>query len=393
MMPRRIDLVFVLLLAIAAGVRLHLAATQPYIHDEENNTIPLARLISFDRDAPNLPLRGENHPALPAYVAKASAALFGTSPFGYRLLHVVAGLLTLVLAYAWTRSAYGDVAARWVTALLAFNEYSLNVSSRVTAHAPHQLLIAAAVFSFARFLHQQRPKWLYAAGAFTALAFYCKEHSALLVPVFFATLLPKPHRDWLRRPAPYVACLVFAAVIAPDVIWNASADPATTVTYGDQRALQAGYASHLRRVGGIGLSPYPSMFYARDAVQAASRIVTGSGLYDETPEYTSMNVVLGVVLVGGVIATTLRGSPGDWLRPFLLVLFWGIFGFFSLIKKGDPPGRLSPVSWMWVEVTIFAAITMTAARLADQRRPVRIGLGIITAAALLFATVSLAAAF
>jgi hypothetical protein len=46
-------------------------------------------------------------------------------------------------------------------------------------------------------------------------------------------------------------------------------------------------------------------------------------------------------------------------------MFWGIFAFFTLIKKGDPPGRLDPVSWIWVEITIVPAVILAGARLTE----------------------------
>jgi hypothetical protein len=55
----------------------------------------------------------------------------------------------------------------------------------------------------------------------------------------------------------------------------------------------------------------------------------------------------------------------DQLRILLVVMFWAIFGFFTLIRRGDPPGRLDPVSWIWVEITIVPAIVLAGARLSD----------------------------
>jgi hypothetical protein len=46
-------------------------------------------------------------------------------------------------------------------------------------------------------------------------------------------------------------------------------------------------------------------------------------------------------------------------------MFWAIFGFFTLIKRGAATGRLDPVSWIWVETTIVPAVVLTGARLAD----------------------------
>ena len=70
-------------------------------------------------------------------------------------------------------------------------------------------------------------------------------------------------------------------------------------------------------------------------------------------------------------------------------MFWGIFTFFSLIKKGDPPGRLDPVSWIWVEITIIPASILAAARLADLSGKWRLLAWAFAAAALVTACVRL----
>ena len=99
---RRLDPIFVAILLATLVVRLHLATTEGYIHDEDNTSIPLSQSISFTPGHVNLPLRGENHGALPAYIVKASSLLFGTTPLGYRLGHLILGLVTIVLIFALT---------------------------------------------------------------------------------------------------------------------------------------------------------------------------------------------------------------------------------------------------------------------------------------------------
>ena len=360
------DRVLLLILLAALAVRVQLAMTREYIHDEDNTAIPLSKTISFEPGALNLPLRGENHPALPAYVVKASSTVFGTTRLGYRSMHILLGLVTIVVIYALTRQWYGPVAAQWAAAFLAFNEYYLNVSSRATAHVPNLLLVSGAVYAFSRFLATERAIYLYGAGAAAGLAFYCKESTGLLLPVFALTLLISKHRKWLLSPHVYLAIAIYALLIAPDIAWNLRTNPDTaTVSYNNQTHGQATYAAHLRRVGGLGLSPYPSMFYFRSPIRSLYARVTGTELKDETTEYWSVNWAIGALLIGGVLVTTVRSPHPDQLRIFLLVMFWGIFTFFSLIKKGDPPGRLDPVSWIWVELTIIPAIVLLGARLGD----------------------------
>ncbi len=359
---RDVDLVFILLLAVALAYRLYLATNVAYIHDEENNAIPLAGTISFTPGSVHLPLRGENHGALPAYAVKVSSLLFGTEPLGYRAVHVGLGLGAVVLIYLLARTWQGVAVARWAAALVAFNDYFLPISSRATAHAPFLCLVALSLYAFSRFLVTQRAGFLYGAGAAAGLAFYCKEHAALLLPVFFLTLLHPRLRHWLRGRHAYLAAAVFGAFLAPDVYWNATASGAG-VTYGDQVALQADYGSHLSRVGGVGFSPYPLMFYGRRVVMPVYQTLTGRELVDETPEYSSINPVLGAVLLGSVVGATLLLGCADLTGVSLLLMFWCIFGLFTVIERGNPPGRLDPVSWIWVEATLFPAALLTGALL------------------------------
>jgi 4-amino-4-deoxy-L-arabinose transferase-like glycosyltransferase len=360
------DRLLLVILLVALAVRVQLAVTREYIHDENNTAIPLSKTISFAPGNLHLPLRGENHPALPAYVVKVSSLIFGTSQLGYRGLHILLGLLTVCAVYSLTRQWYGVGAARWAAVFLAFNEYYLNVSSRATAHVPNLLLVTGAVYAFSRFLATERAIYLYAAGASAGFAFYCKESTGLLLPVFALTILISKYRRWLFKPHLYLAVAIYALIISPDVLWNMRTNPDTaTVTYNNETHGQATYAAHFRRVGGFGLSPYPSMFYFRSQVRSLYQAVTGAELKDETTEYWSMNWALGALLVGAVVVTTAQWARPDQLRIFLLVMFWGIFTFFTLIKKGDPPGRLDPVSWIWVEITIIPAIILAGARLMD----------------------------
>ncbi len=381
---RRIDIVILLILLAALLARVHLARTEPYIYDEDNTAIPISQTISFAPGHLHLPMRGENHPVLPAYFVKASSTMFGTTRLGYRSVHILASLCTIVLIVLLTSRWYGPIAARWAAALLAFNEYYLAVSARATAHAPHLLLLATSIYAFSLFLAAQRVVYLYAAGVAVGLAFYCKEHSAILLPVFLLTLLHARYRHWLRSPHVYLACATFFLVIAPDLVWNLT--NTHDIEYVNRNLRQATYASHLQRIGGLGFSPYPLMFYGRTAVMSLNRVLTGKELNDDTPEYRSINPALGVLFLGAVLVTTFGGPRrDDDVRRFLLVLFWFVFVFFTLIRPGDPQGRLAPVSWIWVDITMFPAVILTGARLADASGKWRIPVWAFAGGALLYA--------
>jgi 4-amino-4-deoxy-L-arabinose transferase-like glycosyltransferase len=381
----RLDAALLALLLVALLARTDLANIRTYIHDESNNAIPLAQTISFAPGNLNLPLRGQNHGALPAYVVHVSSTLFGTTRLGYRMLHVILGTATILLVALVARQWFGPVAALWTAALLAFNGYFLFVSSRATAHVPYLFFVAVAVAAFSRFLAVQRAAYLYASTCALGLAFYSKEHAVLLLPLLMLALLGPGYRRWLRSPHPYLACVLFLAILAPDFRWNATTDRATArVTYGDRTAGYATYQSHLERIGGIGLSPYPLMFYARSTVKDTYRRATGRELVDETEEYPSMHPALGVLLLVSVALATIGKVGGTPMRGVLLLLFWGVFGFFTLIKKGSPPGRLDPVSWIWVESTLVPSCILAGAWLAALSGRLRVAVWAIAGAVLIY---------
>jgi 4-amino-4-deoxy-L-arabinose transferase-like glycosyltransferase len=356
---------FLCILLVAGLLRLWLATSEPYVHDELNTAIALSRTISFQPGQVHLPLRGENHPALPAYVVKASGEFFGRNPAGYRMLSLLLGLGVLVLIYSLSVDTLGPVAARWAAALVAFNEYYLGVSARATAHVPHLLLVTAAMYAYTRFVRTQRPAFIYAAAASASLAFYAKEHSALVMPIFFLALLTSGQRRWLRTPHPYLASLLFVAGISPDLYWNIETKSERVVNYSGEEVRQATYADHFRRFGGVSLSLYPAMFYLKPLAQTAAERLIGVTPPDYTPEYRSVNPLLGLLLLGAVVFTVVARRARDDVPRFLVIQFGFVFVFFSLIQPGNPPGRLDAASWIWVETTILPAAVLTGARLAE----------------------------
>jgi 4-amino-4-deoxy-L-arabinose transferase-like glycosyltransferase len=347
----------VLVLVAAALVRLNAARERPYVYDEDRLAIPIARSISFSPDNLNLPLRGPHHPALPYYFVKISGAVFGETKLGYRMVHLLSGIFTIFLISVLARQWFGAGAATWAAALLAFNEYHIGVSAYATAKSPHLLFLVLAIYAFSRFLATERPGYLHATGGALALAFYCKEHSALLMPVFLMVLLFSRHRHWFRSPHPYLAAVLFFAIISPDILWNVMRPVADRASYGD----------NLSRIGGIGFSPYPFLFFAHHTIRWVYLQVTGTVLNDEVAENPSMNAVLGLLLLALVCYRTARRQRGDVFSGFLLTLFWFVLVFFVSIRPGEPTFTLDPVAWYWVDVILFPAVILSGSVLATIR--------------------------
>jgi len=352
------DRLGLLILVVATGIRIHAAVTARQLWDETQTTIKFAEAISFSPSHLNLPIRGRNHPALPSYVAKASAGLFGTTPFGYRAIHLMLGVGGLVIAYHIAGRQYGITAARWAMGLLAFNEYHIRVTTIATSHAPHLFLVGLAILAFLEFLRDPRPSLLYTTTAAVGIAFYSKEHSALLLPVFLVMLFFSNQRHWLRSPHLVLSGTLFGVLIVPDLLWNVLGSPTKE---------QVTYLDHFARVGGFGFSPYALMFFARDWTLSAYEVLLNRPLFDSLDEYSSMNGVLGLFLLAAVVLMSLKSRRADPGTRLLIAVFWWFVLFFCLITPGQTK-RLDPVSWTWVDAVLYPATALSGALLADSLR-------------------------
>jgi hypothetical protein len=97
-----------------------------------------------------------------------------------------------------------------------------------------------------------------------------------------------------------------------------------------------------------------------------------------------MHPALGLLLLGSVVLATIGRLGGAPARGMLLVLFWGVFGFFTLIERGNPSGRLDPVSWIWVESTLVPSAILAGGCLAAVPGRLRAAAWTLAAAVLVY---------
>ncbi len=362
----------VVLLIVFAGLalRLGLAASTGYIWDEDHDWICVAERISLEPGRLNPRIREGQHASLPAYLIRAGAMLVGHRPLGFRLFSLLAGALTILICAQLARAWAGLAAGRWTAVLLAFNEYHAGVSALAVEKVYQLLFVSLAVWALSCFQRRAASRLLYATGVATGLAFLCKEIAALVLPVFLLVLVSSPHRRWLARREPYLALALFGLVIAPDLHWN--------LTHTSPSGPRVGYAEHLARLGGPGLSPEPLVFFGRDV---AYSLVPQE--VDPAGEYPAMNVLQGVVLLTAVVWASFRWR--DLTARLLLLLFWGVFGFFVLVRpRLSPRPELDDASWFWVDLTLLPAVVLAGAWLSELRPPWRgIGYGVAVGGLLL----------
>jgi 4-amino-4-deoxy-L-arabinose transferase-like glycosyltransferase len=340
------DYVLLLLAAVFLAAAVAVAALRPHTYVEERETLPCARGINWH----HLPVREYQHCALPIYFIKLSGLIFGTSNLGFRMVNIFAGLGSILAIYALGLRWRGRTTARLAAALLVLDWYHLYCSTIATELAFDLLFVSLAMAAFARFLEVERPAWLYAAAAATGLAFLTKEINALLVGVYFLSLLFSSRRRWLLGFEPWLALGVFVLVISPDLLHNLMNTPeGRPPTY-------ANYLDHLSRCGGIGWNEYPLLFYF-----GAVPMWLGIANYD----YVLSPSAAAIFLLGAGLAVRFGGS--DPTKRFLLLMFWTVFLFFSLILPHEPVRaevHLVPVSIYWVDRTVLPGALLAAMLIA-----------------------------
>jgi hypothetical protein len=217
----------------------------------------------------------------------------------------------------------------------------------------------SAVYFMAKYLHNNKPTYLYLGSILIGFGFLCKYITLILIPIFLLTIILTTNIRSILNKEMFLAGIIFLLVVSVDILWNLQHRNTAGLYY-------TNFTDHIRRIGGIGLSRQPFVFYLRD-FRNILYTYQGRQIFDPVVEYPAMNSLVGAVLLSGVAYSTFSYPLGrfypklDLMKQdkyiqiiiFLLIWFWCIFGFFLLIKPGIPKERMDPVVWFWVDMTLF----------------------------------------
>lgn len=186
-----------------------------------------------------------DHPPLASYAIALTTSLLGSTAFGIKSAAVLWSLGWNLLWARLVLDMFGDRRlAFW--SLLALNltiVYEL-FGIGPTPDGPLLFGWVGTVWAVWRACDRNDGRWWFAAGVFAGLAMLGKYAAVLLLPVIVGFLLLSPaHRHWLRRPQPYVAVLIAAAVFTPVIVWNAQHD---WVSFAFQSSRRVGQMSRFR---------------------------------------------------------------------------------------------------------------------------------------------------
>lgn len=264
-----------------------------------------------------------DHPPLVAWSIAASTAVLGQTVLGIKAAAVA---WSLVWSLLWARLVLDLFADRRLAfwSLLALN-LTIVYEALGTGPTPDAPLLAGwagTLWALWRAVSGGRFLWWLAAGAFAGLALLGKYSAALLLPVALLFLALSPmQRSWLRRPGPYLALLVAAAMFTPVLWWNAQHDWASFAFQGS------------RRVGQM------AAFEPRHAL-----MLLGTQLLAVTPYL----FVLALAGLGRGVADGWRGQLDDAGRLLLvagavpLVLFFAV-SLRSVVKSNWPAPAYAPL--------------------------------------------------
>jgi 4-amino-4-deoxy-L-arabinose transferase-like glycosyltransferase len=209
-----------LILLVALGLRL-LGAWNGNLMYDESTHLAVAETIDLHPSHFNLVMRSVDHPPMSVYLLRLSEYLFGDSNFGIRVLHALAGALTVIPVFLLAAKAFSVTAGLWAAALLAVDQFHMSWSYFAV---PEVLLLFFTTFVLLQFMRATESRTrrdFMLAGLFLGLAYLAKETTLFLVPALWLTLLfTREQRTLVTDYRLYLMFLTAFLVASPDIVYN-----------------------------------------------------------------------------------------------------------------------------------------------------------------------------
>jgi dolichol-phosphate mannosyltransferase len=177
-----------------------------------------------------------DHPPMVALLIRAGTTAFGNTEFGVRIGALCSNLIAALFMFRLARNLFGEASA-WVAVVLMQTLPFFFLSGMVmNPDAPLTAAWTASLYYLERALIAQRDRAWWGVGLCLGLGLFSKYTIALLgasVALFMA--LDSRSRMWWRRPQPYGAALLAAAIFFPVILWNAEHDWASFAFQGSRR--------------------------------------------------------------------------------------------------------------------------------------------------------------
>ena len=305
-----------------------------------------------------------DHPPMIAWLIRGGTAIAGDTPFGVRLLPILAGVLSGCFVAMSARRLGGGKAA--LTAALIFALMPLSAAGLILATPDAPLFAAAAgcAYCVLRAVDATDTRWWCLAGLGLGLALLSKYTGVLLaLGVLVGVLARRELRRQLVTPGPYLAIVIALAVFAPVIMWNAKhewASFAFQLRHGLGGVGGSILGRELEMLGGQLALVTPIVFVmmviaaarstssTRALLAIAATVVFAFFVYSATRRRVEANwpalaYVPGVVLLAAHVAGT---SWRNWLRAGLALA--GLLTAVTYLNTFTPvlpvPARRDPVA-------------------------------------------------
>ena len=166
-----------------------------------------------------------DHPPMVALLIRAGTAAFGNTEFGVRIGALCCNLVAALFMFRLARNLFGEASA-WVAVVLMQTLPFFFFSGMVmNPDAPLTAAWTASLYYLERALIAQRDRAWWGVGLCLGLGLFSKYTIALLgASAALFMVLDSRSRIWWRRPQPYGAALLAAAIFFPVILWNAEHD-------------------------------------------------------------------------------------------------------------------------------------------------------------------------
>ena len=166
-----------------------------------------------------------DHPPMVALLIRAGTAAFGNTEFGVRIGALCSNLIATLFMFRFARNLFGEASA-WVAVVLMQTLPFFFLSGMVmNPDAPLTAAWAASLYYIERALIAQRDRPWWGVGLCLGLGLFSKYTIVLLgASAALFMVLDSRSRMWWRRPQPYGAALLAAAIFFPTILWNAEHD-------------------------------------------------------------------------------------------------------------------------------------------------------------------------
>jgi len=359
---KKIEILVVLLLVIIGfSLRLYASFTVPLVFDEAKK-INLAKEINLAGEDLNLPLGSrvtQNPPLLP-YLVRVSFLTFGENIAALRLPSVVLGSLTLLILYFLVRTYLTKEVALCCLILTTFSQFNIGSTRIAWEDGILPFFTVSVIFLIQKALHSPRRIYPILAGLTMGLGLAVKMTFLTLLPAILLYLIFYSRKKGAFRISDLLLFfLMIAVVISPFVYWNLKNDFVNYSFY----AQEADFAS---------FSLIPTALFLGELIVIGMRSFNDAIFYlIFSYEYPFLNWVMGLICLAGAIYF-IRNKRNEFI-VFLLLIFYSIFVFFSLVRARSGGGLYFHLdNFWWAVVAVIPGFILGSAMLVELSKRYRL---------------------